>query len=97
MNVAWLKNSLKDKSKDVENILNEQLDIAETVIKASRTLFNSLHPSMLDEIGLESAIKWQMKNIFSPRCYHGHGSRCHGDSCPGCPELTSTSGGCRSP
>ena len=64
MNVAWLKNSLKDKNKDVENILNEQLDITETVIKASRTLFNSLHPSMLDEIGLEAAIQWQMKNVF---------------------------------
>ena len=64
MNVAWLKNSLKDKTKDVENILNEQLDITETVIKASRTLFNSLHPSMLDEIGLEAAIQWHMKNVF---------------------------------
>ena len=56
MNAAHLKNKIKEDS--VKQILEEQIDIANSVVNASKTLFNSLHPSMLEELGLEAAIKW---------------------------------------
>ena len=56
MNASFLKGKLKL----IENkkILDEQIAIANGLIASSRTLFNSLHPSMLDELGLEAAIRW---------------------------------------
>lgn len=62
MNASWLKAKLKDSGAEIKEILDEQIHISELVIKSSRSLFNSLHPSMLDEIGLEAAIKWQTKS-----------------------------------
>lgn len=62
MNAAFLKSSLKGKNKELIKLVDEQLHIADEVIKTSRTLFNTLHPSMLDELGLESAIRWYVKN-----------------------------------
>ena len=56
MNAAHLKNKIKEDS--VKQILEEQIGIANNVVHASKTLFNSLHPSMLEELGLEAAIKW---------------------------------------
>lgn len=64
MNASWLKGCIKDKSREIEELIDEQISIADLVIKTSRTLFNSLHPSMLDELGLEAAIKWHAKNFL---------------------------------
>lgn len=64
LNAAWLKTNIKDKSLKVEERLNEQLSISEDAINTSRTIYNSLHPSMLDEIGLESAIQWHTKSFL---------------------------------
>ena len=61
MNAAWLKSSIKNQSNEVQEILNEQINIADGVIGSSRTLFNTLHPSMLDELGLDAAIRWHAK------------------------------------
>jgi len=58
MNASWLKNKavgLKEKEKA---ILEEQIEIANEVIATSRTLYNELHPAMLDEVGLLETIKW---------------------------------------
>ncbi|OIQ92890.1 nitrogen fixation regulatory protein [mine drainage metagenome] len=59
INAAHLKNKINDPA--VQAIINEQIEIANNVVKTSKTLFNSLHPSMLDELGLEAAIKWYAK------------------------------------
>jgi PAS domain S-box-containing protein len=64
LNAAWLKTNIKDKSLKVEERLNEQLSISEDAINTSRAIYNSLHPSMLDEIGLESAIQWHTKTFL---------------------------------
>ncbi len=58
MNATYLKNKIKDLSKEDKKILIEQNEIANRLIDISRTIFNSLHPSILDELGLEAAIKW---------------------------------------
>lgn len=59
INAAHLKNKINDPA--VKSIIDEQIEIANNVVKTSKTLFNSLHPSMLDELGLEAAIKWYAK------------------------------------
>ena len=57
MNAAWLKNKFKDNIQAYE-VLEEQMNIAIEIINTSRTIFNNLHPSMLEELGLEAAIRW---------------------------------------
>jgi len=61
MNATYLKNKIKGLDKSDKKIFDEQIEIANGLIASSRTLFNSLHPSMLDELGLEAAIKWYAK------------------------------------
>lgn len=59
MNASYLKSIINNEI--TKEIIDEQIEIANSVIRASKTLFNSLHPSMLDELGLEAAIKWYAK------------------------------------
>lgn len=59
MNASFLKGKLT--KKENQKIIDEQIKIANGLINTSRTLFNSLHPAMLDELGLEDAIKWYAK------------------------------------
>ena len=61
MNASILKSKLKDKNDNITELMDQQLEIAEEILKTSRNLFNSLHPSMLDELGLEAAINWYVK------------------------------------
>ena len=56
MNASFLKGKLQ--KEEHKKILDEQIEIANGLIVASRSLFNSLHPIMLEELGLEAAIKW---------------------------------------
>lgn len=62
LNASRLKNKIHDDS--VKEIIDEQIEISNSVLKTSKTLFNSLHPSILDELGLEAAIKWYAKTRF---------------------------------
>jgi PAS domain S-box-containing protein len=61
MNAVWLKSKLKHSDESIQQVLNEQMNIANIVINTSRKIFNALHPSMLDELGLIAAISWYMK------------------------------------
>jgi len=61
MKASYLKSKIKDLSKENKEIIEEQIEIANGLINTNRILFNSLHPSVLDELGLESAIGWYTK------------------------------------
>jgi len=58
MNASWLKNKAIGLKENEKAILDEQIQIANEVIATSRTLYNDLHPAMLEEIGLAETIKW---------------------------------------
>jgi signal transduction histidine kinase len=58
MNASWLKNKVTGLKENEKAILDEQIQIANEVIGTSRTLYNDLHPAMLEEIGLAETIKW---------------------------------------
>jgi len=64
INAAWLKANITEKNKKIAEVLNEQISIAEDAIQSSRNLYNALHPNMLDEIGLEATIRWQIKILL---------------------------------
>ncbi len=64
INAAWLKANITEKNKKIAEVLNEQISIAEDAIQSSRNLYNALHPNMLDEIGLEATIRWQIKTLL---------------------------------
>jgi PAS domain S-box-containing protein len=55
LQAAARKNSLDDK---VRNILLDSLDLIEGAMQEIRTLSYVLHPPMLDESGLPSAVRW---------------------------------------
>ena len=64
LNAAWLKNNIKDDSIKVKNTVDELMSIADEAVQTSREIYNSLHPNMLDELGLEAAIRWNSSKIF---------------------------------
>jgi PAS domain S-box-containing protein len=68
MNAAYIKNSVREKNSKVLEAINEQMEIADNVIKTSRTLFNALHPTMLEDLGLEETIKWYANDQL--KAYH---------------------------
>jgi PAS domain S-box-containing protein len=64
MNINWLKTKIRANLPEQHKLLDEQLRIVNEVIASSRKLFNTLHPSMLDELGLIATIKWFSKTYF---------------------------------
>lgn len=57
MNAAYLKSKTKDHDEIYQEKLEEQIEIAGGLINTSRTLFNLLHPMILDELGLDAAVR----------------------------------------
>lgn len=65
MNAVWLKKHMVDetnKNKVLEK-LNELMEIADLTIHTSRRLYNSLHPSVIDDIGVIAAIEGQARTF----------------------------------
>ena len=68
MNAAYIKNSIAEKNSKVLEAINEQMEIADNVIRTSRNLFNALHPTMLEDLGLEETIRWYANDQL--KAYH---------------------------
>eukprot|EP01136_Pigoraptor_vietnamica_P037306 Opistho-1_new@105100 len=64
MNLGRLKGTLQNLNNVQEKIINDQLKIANDLMSDSINLFYSLYPSLLDEIGLISAIEWHANNLL---------------------------------
>lgn len=64
MSAAWLKKHLLTETDPgrVQEKLGEVMEIADETINTSRKLYSSLHPSMLDDIGVIAAIEWHIKS-----------------------------------
>ena len=61
-NSVYLKNSIKEEDSKIKTVIEDQIAIASNLINKSRVIFNSLHPTILDEIGLLAAIDWYANN-----------------------------------
>ncbi len=57
MNAELIKQKVKDKTEQLTELLNEQIELSHKVIVASRMLFNTLYPTMLDDMGLVTAME----------------------------------------
>jgi PAS domain S-box-containing protein len=53
-----LKNKDKAKVEEIDRLLQESIDLSNDVNKEIRTLSYLLHPPLLDELGLPSAVEW---------------------------------------
>jgi two-component system NarL family sensor kinase len=66
LNMTRLKERLRTASSPVHRILTETMDLAEQSLQEVRTLSYLLHPPLLDEVGLGSALRWLAEG-FSER------------------------------
>jgi two-component system NarL family sensor kinase len=66
LNMTRLKERLRNASSPVHRILTETVDLAEQSLQEVRTLSYLLHPPLLDDVGLGSALRWLAEG-FSER------------------------------
>lgn len=66
MNVATLARMAQTLTPQQERLLAETADLAETCLRDVRTMSYLMHPPMLDEVGLVSALQWYVTG-FSER------------------------------
>jgi PAS domain S-box-containing protein len=62
-NLTRLQEPLRDARAPAQRILSETLALAEQSLQELRTLSYLLHPPLLDEIGLASAVRWYAKGF----------------------------------
>ena len=63
INLAHLQRLATDLKPDAKNIVTESVSLAEQVLQQIRTLSYLLHPPMLDEAGLASALRWYIEGF----------------------------------
>ena len=66
MNLARLKSELVDPSPEADRLLEDTGSVVEEMSRQLRTMSYLLHPPLLDEAGLSSALKWYVDG-FSKR------------------------------
>jgi signal transduction histidine kinase len=71
MDTAWLAKHLPEKEISAKNKTNDMLVLIDRTINLVRQIATELRPGILDELGLTSAIEWQIQ-VFVDR----HGISC---------------------
>jgi PAS domain S-box-containing protein len=66
MNLSALRRAVESQDAKIVRLTEESLDMSDALSKEVRTLSYLLHPPLLDEVGLRSAIQWYVKG-FSER------------------------------
>jgi len=66
MTLGRLRDSLPEDSEPAQELLQSSVELAESVIREVRTLSYLMHPPLLDEAGLGSALRWYAEG-FSKR------------------------------
>jgi two-component system, NarL family, sensor kinase len=60
---ARLRDPLRGQGRDVSRLATEILDLTEQSLQEVRTLSYLLHPPLLDEVGIEAALRWLAKGF----------------------------------
>jgi PAS domain S-box-containing protein len=63
MNLQALKQQIAGLKPEESEILSESIEVAERCSKEIRTVSYLLHPPLLDELGLESAVRWYVEGF----------------------------------
>jgi PAS domain S-box-containing protein len=66
INLATLCNTARDRDPKIMRLAAESRELSDNLSKEIRTLSYLLHPPLLDEVGLESALRWYVEG-FSER------------------------------
>ena len=65
LGISWLQKHIENDKEKLLLKLDEIESIAADTVTATRSLYNSLYPQMLEEIGLLGAIRWHSKTYLS--------------------------------
>jgi len=63
MDISWLKSRLGVKSQSVDKKLNEMGHLLTETIESIKKISFGLRPSILDDLGIRAAIKWQLSDF----------------------------------
>ena len=64
LNAAWIKRHIGEDRKILEEKIEELMEEINSIMSSFRRIYVSLHPSMLDELGLYGSIQWLI-NTFN--------------------------------
>jgi PAS domain S-box-containing protein len=63
MDASWLKQKCSDAPKPVRERIKNLIDILNAMVKSVRRISSELRPSLLDNLGLVTAIEWHLKGF----------------------------------
>ncbi len=63
MKVAWIKKHLQDSPDKIDQKIDELANSIKHTMTGFRRIHSSLHPAMLEQLGLEATIKWLISSI----------------------------------
>jgi PAS domain S-box-containing protein len=63
VNLALLRRLVTDLKSEAQNLVTESASLAEAVLQQIRTLSYLLHPPLLDQVGLASALRWYVEGF----------------------------------
>ena len=64
MNAAWFGTHLDAPKQELEEHLNQFKEVTEQTVQTSRRLYNSLHPQMLQDVGLLATMHWHAASLM---------------------------------
>jgi len=59
MNISWLNKKLIDVTPEISNHINQSIALSDQTLKTVRRIAAQLRPSILDDLGLISALEWE--------------------------------------
>ncbi len=63
MGIAWVLKHMDDNKEDLSVKLNEVSDIVNETIGSFKRIHSSLHPAMLEDVGLHAALEWYISSV----------------------------------
>lgn len=63
MDISWLSKKINGQSPDITQKLTESLQLIDETVKTVRRIATQLRPSILDDLGLVSAMEWQSEEF----------------------------------
>jgi len=59
MNISWLNKKLSNATPEISNHINQSIALSDQTLKTVRRIAAQLRPSILDDLGLISALEWE--------------------------------------
>jgi PAS domain S-box-containing protein len=63
MDISWLSKKINGQSPEINQKLSESLQLIDETVKTVRRIATQLRPSILDDLGLVSAMEWQSEEF----------------------------------